>query len=351
LIILVLFYSLALAVKVDITRPWHYLSQIAKTKSDLTTIDSDNNGRIDAGIIEDTLQDITNNGATTTHTINVGGLNSAGAIIASGNLNIGSGKLFVDVSTGRVGIGTASPTAKLDVSGDVKISSLVSCNGKLYTDSSGRIRCGVDQVNDADADPTNELQTLSQVLSRGNDAGGRDIKNVGNLYVNGKVGIGTSSPTDKLTISGGSVKVSGRLGTYGFDPDSGYPSGWGGGIHTWDVYAEGTVGVGSGGSLTAYMTRDGTIKAGRLCLSDGCKSKWSEVGGGSLSCSTYTCSAPADGTCTVYCPAGTVMTGGGMAIHGSDKLYWVQSYPVGNGWKCGADDLAATCYVRCCKIQ
>jgi len=90
---------------------------------------------------------------------------------------------------------------------------------------------------------------------------------------------------------------------------------------------------------------------GSLCLSDGCKSRWSDVGGGNLYCQTYTCRAPYDGLCTVTCPSGMIMTGGGIYHGGEDKVYWVKSYPVGNGWRCGIDDFSATCYVRCCKIQ
>ncbi len=63
----------------------------------------------------------------------------------------------------------------------MRLSSLRDC-GKLYTDSNGNVRCGSDLVNDADADPTNELQRLSKsgnqiCLSNGGgcvDAGGED---------------------------------------------------------------------------------------------------------------------------------------------------------------------------------
>jgi len=48
---------------------------------------------------------------------------------------------------------------ELSVKKQVRIDNLKSC-GKLYTDSSGNVKCGVDQVNDADPNPTNELQTL-----------------------------------------------------------------------------------------------------------------------------------------------------------------------------------------------
>ena len=40
-----------------------------------------------------------------------------------------------------------------------------------------------------------------------------------------------------------------NIGTNGLDAQSGFPNGWTG-IHTWDVYAEGGIGVGSGGNLS-----------------------------------------------------------------------------------------------------
>ncbi len=53
------------------------------------------------------------------------------------------------------------------------------------------------------------------------------------------------------------LNVDGRIGTNGFSPTSGYPGGWGGGVHTWDVYAEGTVGGGSGGTLNYTFNNAG----------------------------------------------------------------------------------------------
>lgn len=51
-----------------------------------------------------------------------------------------------------------------------------------------------------------------------------------------------------------------RMGTNTFDPYSGYPTGWGGGVHTWDLYAEGSVGVGINGSLGCVMDRNGNLR-------------------------------------------------------------------------------------------
>ena len=38
-----------------------------------------------------------------------------------------------------------------------------------------------------------------------------------------------------------------------------YVNGWGQGIHTWDLYANGTVAAGNNGDIAAYMNRDGNI--------------------------------------------------------------------------------------------
>jgi len=42
----------------------------------------------------------------------------------------------------------------------------------------------------------------------------------------------------------GNTYIKGNIGTHGYDPNGGgnYPSSWGGGVHTWDVIAEATVG-------------------------------------------------------------------------------------------------------------
>lgn len=56
----------------------------------------------------------------------------------------------------------------------------------------------------------------------------------------GNVGIGMPNPQKKLDVNG-STRLGGRIGTQWFDPDGGYPWGWGGGVHTWDVFAEASI--------------------------------------------------------------------------------------------------------------
>lgn len=49
-----------------------------------------------------------------------------------------------------------------------------------------------------------------------------------------------------------------RLATNGMNPND-LPAGWGGGLRTMDIYAAGTVGMGSGGAVNAYLNSAGNI--------------------------------------------------------------------------------------------
>jgi hypothetical protein len=66
---------------------------------------------------------------------------------------------------------------------------------------------------------------------------------------------------DRLDVNG-TLQVTGKIGTRDFSADAGYPTGWAGGIHTWDVYAEGAIGVGTKGSVKAFMNNDGLTVIG-----------------------------------------------------------------------------------------
>ena len=83
---------------------------------------------------------------------------------------------------GDVGIGTNNPDESLHVIGNIKMVDGNEASGKVLTsDASGSgswMNLPADMVDDADADPTNELQNLGSVLSEGNDAGGAKITNL-----------------------------------------------------------------------------------------------------------------------------------------------------------------------------
>lgn len=71
-----------------------------------------------------------------------------------------------------------------------------------------------------------QLNTMQTALNMG----GNDIDNANNIQANGRIGAAGQSAT------------------------SGYPTGWGGGVHTWDLYANGSVGAGTNGSILADLT-------------------------------------------------------------------------------------------------
>lgn len=122
------------------------------------------------------------------------------------------------IITGSLGIGTASPTTKLDINGDAKVGGYFSLAATSdYTGILGFNRDGLtgailnssygaQQIHTYQGD----LQIL-QYSALGNPSGVTAFTNTGN------VGIGTSSPTGKLNITGFGFGVS-----YGLvmDPDN-----------------------------------------------------------------------------------------------------------------------------------
>jgi hypothetical protein len=72
------------------------------------------------------------------------------------------------------------------------------------------------------------------------------------------VEIGGGGTQQDLTIAAGNISVNGSIGSSNLSPTAGFPAGWATGLHTYDVYAQGTVGVGpSGGPAVAYISVTG----------------------------------------------------------------------------------------------
>jgi hypothetical protein len=82
-----------------------------------------------------------------------------------------------------------------------------------------------------------------------NDAGTLDAQTLTN-----------SDGSGFITIQGDAA-VSGNLGTGGYSATDGYPAGWGTGVHTDTVYAEGVIGTGTGGASKAWMDSAGDMAA------------------------------------------------------------------------------------------
>lgn len=94
------------------------------------------------------------------------------------------------------------------------------------------------------------------------DGSSADIAEVGNIGATGNINAAGNIHAN------GDVSASGRMANAGLSPTSGYPAGWYGGLHSWDIYSESVVGVGQGGSLTASMwASSGNINANGIVTS------------------------------------------------------------------------------------
>ncbi len=117
------------------------------------------------------------------------------------------------INDASLGIGTGAPNARLDVRGAIHAG-----GSDLYFTETNHRHTGF-----------------------GNTAGFAAIENDGGDY-NALMILGraTGTPLGRVVKFWDNVFISGNLGTHGFSPQP-KTGGWGGGIHTWDVEAEGTI--------------------------------------------------------------------------------------------------------------
>ena len=88
------------------------------------------------------LAAVSNVGNVTQSTIQFS--NATTAFVADSNIEVGTANLFVDTTTGNVGVGTTTPGASLEVSGNVAVSSNLAVNtDDLFVDTqTGRVGVG-----------------------------------------------------------------------------------------------------------------------------------------------------------------------------------------------------------------
>ena len=148
----------------------------------------------------------------------------------SGNLTVDTNTLFVDASNNRVGIGTTSPSDKLEVAGNIKASSTLPT--LLLEDTNSTVDNKTFSFNLTDGELVAQYRNdagggggdFARFTRSGNQMVGMEfvdggvvknlISNGGNSYfTSGNVGIGTASPSTTLEVSGDTLVNSGALGT------------------------------------------------------------------------------------------------------------------------------------------
>ena len=141
-------------------------------------------------------------GTTTTTSawlyINGAGTRSATTkFLIDGDINATKDSSFVITSAGYVGIGTTNPSSQLHVSGSIRT------DNNVYFGGAGYI------TNTALAFSSNGVVSLSNVNTSANSALSLGTYNLERMRITptGLIGIGTTSPTTALQVSGGAIKT------------------------------------------------------------------------------------------------------------------------------------------------
>lgn len=200
-----------------------------------------------------------------TTTINTTNLAYTGTLTGgTGVVNLGSGQFYKDAS-GNIGIGTASPTTKLDIS--------QSANNYVYIRSAATSAAGIELAGNGNSAGTTSFGLLQDassnayVLQRANAALMLATNNIERMRVSstGNVGIGTNTPGTKLVVENTSVADGVFARSTSFDVNL---TGVSNGLLLGANYNNGTAYVVAAGSATTtslvFATANNTAPAERM---------------------------------------------------------------------------------------
>ncbi|MCX6749253.1 MAG: hypothetical protein NTW17_00715, partial [Candidatus Pacearchaeota archaeon] len=173
-----------------------------------------NNPLIDWGMAANGTLRLTNN-----HTFN-------GNVVMTNNLTVDTSDFFVNANTGNVGIGTTTPSQKMDVAGNINMSSggiLYSASQLgLYSTGANSITFNPNGVQEARMDSTGNVEftngTNLYTTNNGNISVDTNVLFVD--LVNHKVGIGNNYPSAKLQVDGVIYAMNGTFTGTGTTPDT-----------------------------------------------------------------------------------------------------------------------------------
>ncbi|BCJ39859.1 hypothetical protein GCM10010168_27190 [Actinoplanes ianthinogenes] len=175
------------------------------------------------------------------------------------HIDLDNGDVLLTPNGGRVGIGPGAPTHPLhvnEVTGIRQGLQTLSGNGDFATRGLNVYRA--DDLGFAFLDP----DRLAVMVTMGAGIG----RAPGRFEIAGTTQADPRVPTRRFFIGmeKGETILNGTLGTNNMHPMVGIPNGWGGGLHTWDVYAEGTIATGKNGNEAVTIGSDGVISAGKI---------------------------------------------------------------------------------------
>jgi hypothetical protein len=170
------------------------------------------NGNVGIGTIEADLKLVVDRGDTAGYVMRTQGINGHSLYfgnfdgysqIQSDRIGVGAQNLAINPNGGNVGIGTASPQGKLEVSGDIRAG-----NSDLYFTKTDHNHTGIGNASGHAAIENAADYGALMILGRAGTPKGRYVRVWDYLQVNGgmdvtgNVGIGTAAPQDTLQVNG-----------------------------------------------------------------------------------------------------------------------------------------------------